>query len=435
MTKTKLRVVGIIVGLSANLISGITVGSKDSANGIALQTFSPSDQRVVAAGFSIISNVTQFLATRYTSVGVLDSTFGNFASGVSVTPIGTYAVANAVAIEAPTVGVQAIVAAGYATIGGVNQFALVRYNTNGTEDTTFNGSGIVTTPISGSSGSSIACIAIQPADQKIIAAGSAVINGKSKFVVARYNTNGTLDSSFGTGGITIPLLIGFGCSIYSVTLQADGKIVVAGVADSKFALARYTSSGILDTTFNGSGYVTTPIGLNDKACAVAIQANGNIVAAGLSDNKIALARYLPSGALDLSFNGTGTVTTPIGSYAIALSVLIQPDQKIALTGLFDSQLVIVRYLSTGALDLPFGQQGIATIACPGSASQGNSIGIQANGNLVAGGFIGNNVLIFRVNSDGTADSTYGSNGFVSDPMGDPVPIAFVLVKTPALVWE
>ena len=395
--------------LSTQNLLPVVIGNKDAANGIAIQ----ADNKLVAAGFSTISNSNDFSIARYDTNGLLDGSFGTFTSGVTTTPIGSNAVANAVAIQSN----QLIVAGGYATVAGVNQFALARYTTTGALDPSFGG-GVVLTPIPGSSGATIASIAIQPLNQFIVAAGSSLINGQTYFTVARYNTSGVLDGSFGTGGI-VKTLIGTGSSIYSVALQSDGKIVVAGTANGNFALARYTTTGALDPSFGSGGIVNTSVGLNDKACGVAIQANGSIVAVGLSDNDVALARYLPSGALDSSFGTGGIVQTPIGNYAIALGVVIQPiDQKIAITGLFDTQIVIVRYNPNGSPDLPFGNQSIATLSCP-VPSEGNSILIQPDGKLVAAGFINNNYLLFRVNTNGTADTSFGTNSFVDDPMGDP----------------
>src|SRR5581483_7061465 len=216
-----------------------------------------------------------------------------------------------------------IVAAG--TAG--DRFALARFNPNGCWlDTSFNGSGRFTTKIGKHSAAS--AVALQP-DGKIVAAGWSYDAGRDDFALARFNPTGKVLTPVGAGDALAS----------AVALQPDGKLVVAGEARDpgtgfQFALARYNSDGSLDTTFNGTGKVMTPIAPNggyDRAMGVAVQPDGKIVAAGFSDfsgTGFALARYNPDGSLDTSFNGTGTLTTSIGGAALASGVALQSDGKI-----------------------------------------------------------------------------------------------------------
>jgi uncharacterized delta-60 repeat protein len=195
------------------------------------------------------------------------------------------------------------VAAGYSDNGSNFDFALVRYNTNGTLDTTFGASGIVTTPVG--TGHDVAnALGIQ-SDGRIVAAGSSYNSGSNNydFALVRYNANGTLDTGFGTGGIVItPIGSGFDIA-YALGIQPDGRIVAAGSSDNgsnfDFALVRYNANGTLDTGFSIGGIVTTPIGSSDDyAIALGIQSSdGKIVAAGYSYNgsnfDFALVRYWP----------------------------------------------------------------------------------------------------------------------------------------------
>ena len=117
------------------------------------------------------------------------------------------------------------------------------------------------------------------------------------FALVRYNTDGSMDTTFGTNGI-VKTVIGTWAQAYSVALQSDGKIVLAGSASSHFALARYNTDGSLDTTFGTNGIVTTSIGtVQDMATCVAIQSDGKIAVGGKRDNganyDFALVRYWP----------------------------------------------------------------------------------------------------------------------------------------------
>src|SRR5262249_19564603 len=143
---------------------------------------------------------------------------------------------------------------------------------------------------------------------------------------------------------------------YAVAIQSDEKIVVAGVSNNRFVLARYESDGTLDNTFDSDGKVTTDFGGDGAAAyAVAIQSDGKIVAAGYmnqgTDYNFALARYTNDGALDNTFGLGGKVTTDFGNgYESGNSVVIQSDGKIVVAGSDGGDINIARYNSDGSLD-------------------------------------------------------------------------------------
>jgi uncharacterized delta-60 repeat protein len=177
--------------------------------------------------------------------------------------------------------------------------------------------------------------------------------------VVRYNTDGSLDTDFnGTGIVTTTISNGSDRG-HGIAIQPDGKILVAGptypFTNSTFALARYTITGSLDTTFNGTGIVTTPIGSNDDyAHSMALQPNGKIVVAGFQytvpvvDETFAVVRYNSDGSLDATFNSTGIITTAINNRALGFSAAIQPDGNIVVAGASgtggDFDFAVVRYL-------------------------------------------------------------------------------------------
>jgi len=234
----------------------------------------------------------------------------------------------------------------------LTDFALSRYNTDGTLDLSFGVGGRVTTDFANFYDFA-SSVAIQQ-DGKIIAAVGAVISPYSNFALARYDSDGTLDLSFGNGGkvTTAFVTTAFGqvsAQAYSIALQQDGKIVVAGVANidggEDFALVRYNSNGTLDVSFGTGGKVTTDFDLVGQgfsfafASSVAVQQDGRIVAAGDAyidgGRDFALARYNNNGTLDASFGTGGKVNTNFSGSTFAdfaNSVAVQPDGKIVAAG-------------------------------------------------------------------------------------------------------
>ena len=361
------------------------------------------DGKIIVAGEASYN----FAVARYNANGSLDTNFNG--TGTVITPISNVAAGRSVAVQSD----GKIVVAGYAYIGGGRDFAVVRYNTNGTLDTNFNGTGIVTTPIIGSSYDEANSVVVQ-SDGKIVVAGYAD-NGSPHFAVVRYNASGSLDNTFnGTGKVTTS--ISFDDVGRSVALQSDGKIVVAGdVADYgrdlDFALVRYNTNGFLDTSFSG-GKVRTAFGAfdsgsDDVGYSVAMQSDGKIVVAGrYSDGgnyHLALSRYNTNGSLDTNFNGSGIVTTPVNSFSDeANGVAVQSDGKIVVAGYAysgDSQVfALLRYNVNGILDTNFNGSGKVTTRFGSYGDVGRSVAILSDGKIVVAGYTSdsNNVHSFAL---------------------------------------
>ena len=276
-----------------------TEGILGVVSAVAIQ----SDGKIVAAGASN-NAVTLF---RYNSNGTLDTTFSG--DGKVTTAVGTRNSAHTVAIQSD----GKIVVAGNSLSGDFLRILLLRYNSNGSLDTTFSGDGIVTIDFSEDNEFATA-LAIQ-SDGKIVAAGQ---GGGASFLVLRTNSNGTLDNTFGGGdGFVITDISGSGdVSIpNAVAIQPDGRILAAGEVGSSgsdFALARYNSIGTLDTTFSGDGIVTTDFSSSteDSARAMAIQRNNGriVVAGGGAADDFVLARYH-------AFECNGSNVTILGTQA------------------------------------------------------------------------------------------------------------------------
>jgi uncharacterized delta-60 repeat protein len=310
----------------------------------AKAVFAQSGGKVVIAGrCTELSGVTHFCLARYNSDGSLDTSFG--AAGKVTTPVilaNDYL--NGAAIQAD----GKIVAAGYcATAGALNYFCLARYNSDGSLDTSFDGDGRVVTAFPGYQPSDVAYAVIVQSNAKIVAAGYCDDNANAIHdgCLARYNSDGSLDTSFGTDGKVMTSLHGPAYSFYTyfraATIQGDGKLVAAGVCSNPtgfdFCLARYNSDGSLDTSFGTDGLVDTAIDGRDEAWAVSVGTGGKIVAAGdcatnSSYSHFCLARYNSDGSLDTSFDGDGKVTTPIGLQDQLRGMAVQGDGRIVVAG-------------------------------------------------------------------------------------------------------
>ncbi|WP_310442501.1 DUF4347 domain-containing protein, partial [Sulfurimonas sp.] len=381
-------------------------GSSSGATSVILQP----DGKILVAGI----DDGDFALARYGSDGSLDTTFSE--DGKVTTDMGTFNdYGSSVTIQAD----GKIVVAGQSN----NDFVLARYNTDGSLDTTFDGDGKVETDF-GSSYEGGYSVAVQ-SDGKILVGGFS----NSNFAVGRYNSDGSLDATFGVDGKVITDFNSTLDVILSIVVQADGKILTAGYSSScgyscgKFALARYNSDGSLDTTFDSDGRVITSVsGSNDSASSVILQADGKILVAGVSytgsSYDFALVRYNSDGSLDTTFDSDGKVTTPIGlGEDQSKNVTLQVDGKIVVAGFTvngsNYDFALVRYNSDGSLDTTFGGDGkVTTDFGPDDFIQGATV--QADGKIVVAGGNGNFVLA-RYNSDGSLDTSFDTGILNGNP--------------------
>jgi uncharacterized delta-60 repeat protein len=227
--------------------------------------------------------------------------------------------------------------------------AIARYTVAGALDQSFGEGGLLLLPLLTRGATAIA---FQP-DGKIVVVGA-------DFSVVRLNPDGSLDMSFnGTGSANV----GIRANAESIVLQPDGKLVVGGGTNTAFVAARFTASGVLDKTFGQAGIVQTSIGPRSTGYDLALQPDGKIIAAGVTeisaeDNDIALLRYNYDGSLDASFDGDGILTTDFGGLELAFSVAIQPDGSILVGGTAANKgAAFARYRPNGALDPSFDGDG------------------------------------------------------------------------------
>src|SRR6266540_1653586 len=239
-------------------------------------------------------------------------------------------------------------------------------------------------------------VAVQ-ADGKLVAAGRTGEGGGSAlgdWALARYRTDGKLDHGFGKSGKVKLDFSGAGGDdqVNALAVQVDGRLLAAGFAPNDCALARYNADGTLDAAFGTGGVVTTGFGdLFAEAHAVAIQADGKIVAAGHTGTvAFALARYNPDGTLDPAFGTGGVVTTPFaGMFVEANGLVVRSDGRLVAAGGvlrndLTSAFVLAGYLPDGTLDLAFGTGGKLTTDFAGN-DRARALAVQADGKLVAVG--------------------------------------------------
>lgn len=346
--------------------------------------------------------------------GTLDAGFGT--AGQVTVPFngGVFDLAQGVAVQSD----GKIIVVGSMTVSGQSNYALARFDTNGTLDSTFGINGKVTTNFAGD-GSLARRIVIQ-GDGKLVVAGNAM-NGALAlsdidFGVARYHSDGSLDSTFGTGGKVQTNIAGKSDLVQGLALQSDGKIVVVGrVAvdggtNPDFGIVRYNANGSLDTTFGAglNGIIRTDFGKGnwEEASDVAVQTDGKIVVTGRvrvgTVFNFALARFGADGLTDLAFGNAGLVVTafsppstvPNAPSDVANGIAIQADGKIVVVGQSanpsaNPDFAVARYLSTGALDATFGTAGKVTVDFFGAIDGATGVVVQPDGRIMVGGFARN----------------------------------------------
>ncbi len=357
------------------------------SNAVALQT----DGKIVAAGENSWSwpPIYAFALVRYNRDGSLDTGFG--AGGMVINTFSGNDRARSVALQAD----GKIVVAGTGYIGGTENLVLARYNSDGSLDAGFGADGKVAADFGGDdSGNSV----VVQKDGKIVAAGGSCSGYPAcDFAMVRYNTDGSLDPNFGAGGKETTDFGGLDLAS-SVVLQADGKIVVLGTTSRNnsgdFALARYNSDGSLDMGFGTGGKVVTDFGGDDGGRSAAVQKDGKIVAAvgrssGLQGLLFSIVRYNSDGSLDSVFGSGGKVTTDFGGLDYSGSIVLQTGGKIVVAGTTSnpvpaSYFALARYNSDGSLDTGFGVGGKATTRFVGSAHS-SAAAVQADNKIVVAG--------------------------------------------------
>ncbi len=402
-------------GVGDGIVTTAIGSSTDNARSTAVQP----DGKILSAGYSWNGSNYDFALTRHNVDGTLDTGFSTDGKVTTSIGIGS-AYGQSVAVQAD----GKILVGGYAAGLDGDEYALARYNSDGSLDTSFSGDGVVTTSFG--VGDAYGRNLTLQADGKILVTGYFFNGAANVLSLARYNADGSLDTSFSGDGLLTTSFGGVDNYGSDVAVQSDGAIVVVGGSSAggtlDFAVVRYDSSGNLDTTFSGDGLLTTPIGAGfDNSYSVSVQDDGKILVAGLGliggNYDFALVRCNSNGTLDTSFGGgDGIVTTAVGAgNDTGYSVTVQDDGKILVAGLSliggNDDFALVRYNSDGSLDTSFGGgDGIATTAVGAGNDRGYSVLVQTDGKILVAGTSNNgsndDFALVRYNSDGSLDTSF-----------------------------
>jgi uncharacterized delta-60 repeat protein len=392
---------------------------QDIGSGLAVQP----DGKLVVAGMARDDGKASFAVARLMPDGTPDTTFGQGGKMTFDVSEGNEG-AGAVALQ-PDGKIVVVGTACPAGTNLINcyDFVVARLTPGGALDASFGKNGIVTTDFTGGFDGA-AAVVVQP-DGKLLAGGVTAtgVIGRTigDFALARYNADGTLDAESGQGGKVSTDFTGGYDGAVALLLQPDGKVVLAGTAAEgeayrDFGLARYTAGGVLDATFGQGGKVTTNFGSknhgNDAIGAIALVAGNKIVAVGASSNddfeeEFAAARYNVDGTLDAAFGQGGMLTLDVASSDDqASSLVVQSDGKLLVGGVTGGQMFIglqgpvvfeetasptradfalVRLTADGQLDATFGNGGKVTTDFFASSDTARFVR-QPDGKVVGVGF-------------------------------------------------
>lgn len=373
------------------------------------------------------------------SQSMLDFTFGN--AGKVVTSINDTSKANDIAILPD----GRIIVCGSTTINNRSSAVLVRYNTNGSLDNTFANNGKLVVPAAGIfTVNTIALQAdgkiVSGGRANFPSEPSGNFNfGTTPFAIVRYKPNGNLDSLFGTNGIAKAVMTRGWGEVKKLLIKSDGKILTAGtVAEPTFentpGLVQFNSNGSIDSSFGNNGkvegYITieTETGYSDLAqiTDIALDKDGKIYATAEMSNwpyigDFTLLRFLPEGRLDSSFGKNGIVRTDfndnsaINNVEIAQGIIILPDGSIVATGYCSARLALAKYKINGSLDSAFGNGGKVTTPVYNLNAYANDVATDAAGNLYVSGYVTGsgsnwNFVVAKYFANGRLDSSFGANG-------------------------
>jgi uncharacterized delta-60 repeat protein len=371
-------------GSSGKVTTDFGGGSYDDAASIVVQR----DGKVVVTGSTAGSADASFGVARYAANGALDSTFDH--DGKAVTEFAPSSLESAYSSVIQSDGkILAAGAVGIPGAGTASDFALARYTGDGTLDGSFDGDGKVVTNFMSGTDQAFS-IALAP-DGKVVLAGISRPLGPGPFdmAVARYNADGSLDGSFdGDGKVVTAITPGSDDAAQAVAVQPDGRIVVGGTTrtggDMRAVLVRYAADGTPDTSFGADGKVvlSSP---TFSITAMALQADGKIVSAGLPG--FSITRFNQNGSVDTAFDGDGNAAAPFRVGA-SFAVVIQQDGKIVAAGAGaagadQTDFAVARFGPAGRLDQGFGSVGM-TKTDFGPRDIGYGVAFRAGKIVVAG---------------------------------------------------
>ncbi|MGC2237791.1 MAG: FG-GAP-like repeat-containing protein [Pyrinomonadaceae bacterium] len=353
-----------------------------------------SDGKIVLGGWTIGTALyDRFAAMRVNPTGTLDTGFDS--DGFVITAVGNFDRGDTLLVQPD----GKTLLSGDRYFGSSNDdFTILRYNTDGTLDNSFDGNGVAAPVVNGFSDEHCYDMALQP-DGKIILVGTTAgdDNLPTDIAVMRLNTDGSLDTTFSGSGILVITFNNVSEAANAVVIQPDGKIVIGGFLNDTFKneylLMRLEANGMLDASFGSGGLVITSVSAsNNSISTMALQSDGKILAGGTGF----IARYDANGGLDNSFGTGGTAASPNS----VNKLLFLNSGKILVGGTLNSNIAVSRFNQNGTIDTSFNATGTATATAPGNQCFGRSIATQTDNKIVVGGDCtnggGNRFAVFRL---------------------------------------
>jgi uncharacterized delta-60 repeat protein len=369
---------------------GLGYTATQYGQGIGIQDIQvQADGSIILIGQTTNPNK-QGMIIQYMPDGSIDTTFGT--DGVALLSMGSSlstTVFNAAALQSDS----SIVVAGYTyDTGSSTQILIARYTSDGILDPTFGTGGTVQSSIG--DGATLNGLSLD-ASGNIVGVGTTVVGGAPMALLVRLTPTGSFDATFGTDGV-VTELFGLRTVLNDIQLDASGNIVAVGyssiVTGDQLLVVRHLTDGSLDGTFGSGGVVTTAVGTRAVANSVAFDSSGNSIVAGFTNdgttNNCLVARYTPSGTLDNTFGIGGLVTQLVGTSSSLNDLVISASGSIVVCGSSNfngDQAIIVRYTSAGIADSTFGENGVITLLV-GQGARFYALAQQpSDGRVVAGG--------------------------------------------------
>jgi len=401
--------------------------------GFALRAGSMEFWRISGLACLASAALLVWTAPAMAQAGQLDPTFGTAGLFITQDTQSFDARADAVAVQSDG---RIVVGGEISSLAGV-----LRLNTNGTLDSSFGSGGMVTINVPSGLGGGVQVVGVAIQSDGKIVAGISTINsdGEQSFLLARLTAAGSLDSTLGSGGIVETLPFGLQLSPTVLALQPDGRILLAGDG----VMARYNTGGQLDQSFGSAGLALL---INGRLTAIALQPNGQILVASGGPARDAfppsfdtlsvaglISRYNANGSLDTTFGASGQAA----SVPTASAIVVQSDGRIVVAGSVISKLILpddtgfglVRYNSNGTLDATFGKRGLVVtdFGPTGPMAEPFALAVQPNGAIIAAGVAGpaqrafgatpSSFALARYNSLGQRDTSFGAGGKVTTGFG------------------
>ena len=428
-------------GAGGKKLVGIPLADAEAA-GLAVQ----GDGKVLMSATVTDASTSDIGIIRLTETGDLDADFNGGA--VVIKDLGLSTPLSTARAVHPLADGRSLMS-GAVLVDGVFQFALMRFLANGVLDTAFGNGGVSLVSVGPEGGLPFALLV--QLDGKVVLAGQRSDSGFYQFTMVRFLSDGTPDSSFGVNGLVTTVVGQSDAEIYAIDQQSDGKLVVAGygypttAANIDLAIARYTSSGVLDSTFGTGGVVMVAASGagDDIATGVDVCSDGKIVASGTrfpssGSSQFALVRVTSTGALDSTF-GTGgkVVTTLPGGDAQAQSLAALPGGGFVVAGTAgafgDADFACAKYGPTGVLDGSFGTSGTGVVQLGSFGDFCNDVAIDSAGRLVMAGTrlgVSGELALVRLTENGLLDTTFGVSGVAAFDLGPAADVAYAAAYQP-----